>query len=384
MSRLTSNVGDILESATAPSSLYVFFVVNTAMAPIVLIAKFHSEISNQLGIPDVTVSMLYGLFFVTGGCVNLLWRREARMRPEIRCAAAGALLALGLAVCSFSSAALYFFISFLILISVLGGAFFLAPIASFAMTRSGSASALMLGIATAGQLTSFGAWSFAIRALAIQEWRSAFQVAAGVVLASTAIGIIALRPARMSVTPTLPVEQGRLRILYLFAIYSLVCLVATALILYLASSTVSQGSLPMYLFSSAALAGRVVVPAVFDTGIRRPSIVFASMVFSLGTLSLFVVPPWLTSILAGFGYGALLPTLMTFTYLRYPKQKDKSSYKMFACGSVGLLAAPFMKELAAMLELPARSFVAWSLPLVILVLYYFAKDGREDQYADHS
>ena len=375
MNRPRSDVGAVLKSAISPSSLYVFAMVNGAMAPIVFVAKFHLEISKQLGMPDVFISSLYGLFFVIGGSVNFwVQRRVAQLAMHFCCAAAGSFLAAGLVACAHSQNAAHFLISFFVLISALGGAFFLAPIASFAMTRSGSASALALGIATAGQLTSFGVWAFAIRALGLEDWRDAFRFAAVVIAALAALGIIVLKPAKMTVTPNLPIETGRLHIVYLHIVYLLVCFIATELILYLTSLSISLNGTSVYFFSASALAGRVVVSAIFDVGFRRLSIVFAGATFALGTISFLLTSSIIASFLSGFGYGALLPVLMTFIYLRYPAHKQRSSYEMFAFGSVGILAAPFLDKFDASMGLPAPLFVVWSIPLMILISYYFLKD----------
>lgn len=375
MIRRDSDPRTVLKTAISPSNFYVFAVVNVAMAPIVLVARFHREIADQLGVHDTLVSSLYGLFFVVGGCVNF-WtqKHQGRLAVHLRCALAGALLSVGQFICSISTHFLSFGVSFLVLVSALGGAFFMAPIAAFAMTRTGSASALALGIATAGQLTAFGFWAFALRSLGIDDWRSAFEAGALSVAALSAFGLIALVPARMTVTAVLPVEAGRLGARHLFSAYTLVCFTATELVLFISSPSMPASVSYVYLFSVSALAGRIAIPAIFDIGFRRASIVVAASLFAVGLLALLLIPIWLATIVAGFGYGALLPVLMAFVFIRYPARKTKSSYEMFAFGSVGMLAASFANGIIVSEGVPARMFVVLAIPLMAIFVFYFSGD----------
>ena len=264
--------------------------------------------------------------------------------------------------------------SFLILVCALGGAFFLAPIASFAMTRSGSASALALGVATAGQLTCFGAWSFALQFFVLDDWHAAFQSAAAFIGVMSLLAVFILKPATMVVTVGIEIESGRLQIRHLFVVYLLVCLTATEMILYLNSPGAVASGFSIYVFSSSALLGRLLVPGLFDIGWRRSLIVLSGIVFALGIATLWFALSLGGIAAAGFGYGALLPVLMTFIYLRYPNSKKRSSYEMFAYGSVGILGAPFLGRLLEGIGLPDRSFVVWSAPLAILIVFYFLRD----------
>ncbi|MDU1695508.1 MAG: hypothetical protein E6848_38730, partial [Bradyrhizobium sp.] len=93
--------GVVLKSAISLSNFYVFAVVNVAMAPIVLIARFHREVADQFGVHETLVSSLYGLFFVVGGCFNF-WtqKHQVRLAIRLRCVLAGALLSTGLFICS--------------------------------------------------------------------------------------------------------------------------------------------------------------------------------------------------------------------------------------------------------------------------------------------
>ena len=372
--------GVVLKSAISLSNFYVFAVVNVAMAPIVLIAGFHREVADQFGVHETLVSSLYGLFFVVGGCFNF-WtqKHQVRLAIRLRCVLAGALLSIGLFICSICDNFSSFGISFIVIVSALGGAFFLAPIAAFAMTRTGSASALALGIASAGQLTAFGFWAFALRSLEIHHWRPAFEASAFLVAALSAFGLIALVPTRMTITLAPPIEKGRLAARHLFVAYTLVCFTATALILFISTTITAEGLPPVYLFSASALVGRVVIPAIFDMGFRRCSIVAAAFLFALGMLSLLFIPISSATVVTGFGYGALLPVLMAFVFIRYPAHKTQSSYEMFAFGSVGMLVAPFANGLVDSVGVPARTFVVLAVPLMAIFAFYFIMDRRGPQ-----